>query len=205
MSISRNSAWALAAALLVAVPAMAQDEPASAAEETTETDAGAQTTEATPAPAPQDEPDPYVKETHGDWEVRCIPSQSGGEDPCQIFQLLLTNSGNPVAEMTVFPLEGEPGPAIAGSTISVPLQTLLSEGLAISIDGGPQKRYPFTFCQPTNCVARLGFTADDLSAFRRGAVGTLRLVPLSAPDQEAFVEFSLTGFTAAYAALEAEN
>ncbi len=194
MSISRILFVAFAAWAFAQLPATAQ----------TDTGTDDQTSdETTETAAPQVEPEPYVKVTHGDWDVRCIPAQGDGPDPCQIFQLLRTASGNPVAEMTVFPLEDD-GPAVAGSTIVVPLETLLTEGLSLSIDGGPVKRYPFTFCQPQGCVARVGFTEDDMGALRRGAKGQLRLVPLSAPDQEALIEISLTGFTAGFAEL-AEN
>lgn len=138
----------------------------------------------------------YIKEKYGDWQMRCfrIPE---GDDPCQMFQLLLDEQENPVAEFTVFRLE-DGGPAVAGATITAPLFTLLSEAVKVSVDGGTAKSYPFRFCGPTGCVAQIGFTQEEVDAFKHGASATITIVPAQAPDQRVPIKASLDGFTAAY-------
>lgn len=138
----------------------------------------------------------YIGNTHGDWEMVCvrIPDEP---DPCQMYQLLRDGEGNATAEISVFPLP--PGQeAAAGATILTPLETLLTAQLVMEIDGGAAKRYPFTFCTAIGCIARVGFTPEEVDAFRRGAEATWTLVPVAAPDQVVQLSMSLMGFTAAF-------
>lgn len=146
----------------------------------------------------------YVAETHGDWEIRCIRAEEGQPEPCQLYQLLLDEQGGPVAEFNVFDLPDE-GQVVAGATIVTPLDTLLPPGLRLRVDEGPTAEYPFAFCQPIGCFARLGLTAANVDSFRAGGDAYVTIVPLPAPDQEVVLEASLRGFTAGYAALEARN
>ncbi len=59
-----------------------------------------------------------------EWEQRCIRTESGA-DPCQLYQLLKDDQGKSVAEFTIFGLPAG-WPAVAGATIIVPLETLLT-------------------------------------------------------------------------------
>jgi invasion protein IalB len=192
-------------------PATAEAEPAAPAEEPA-ADAGAEpATSAIPSeglsmgePADGGEPQvgqPYVREVFGDWELRCLRTESGA-DPCQLYQLLLDEDGNAVAEISMFPL-GDGGAAVAGAEIVAPLMTLLTEDLTLSVDGTAARRYPFSFCNAAGCVARVGFTAEEVNQFRRGNAGQLSIVPAVAPDQTVDLAISLSGFTAGYQASEA--
>lgn len=146
---------------------------------------------------------PYVKEEHGDWDVRCIRTASGN-DPCQVYQLLVDAEGNSVAEFAIFPLVPAQGQAVAGGSIISPLETLLTEQVTVSIDGSGARRYPFTFCTEIGCFARIGYTAEDVTRFKRGMKATVSIVPAVAPDQRIALELSLRGFTAAFDSLEAQ-
>jgi len=140
--------------------------------------------------------EPYVKEEHGDWKLQCFPVAEG-EETCQLYQLLKDKQGTDVAEVAIFRLPAG-GKAAAGATVTVPLETLLTAQLAISVDGGKGKRYPFSFCTPIGCIARIGFTAQDIASFKNGAAATLTLVPAPAPDQKVELKMSLSGFTKGY-------
>lgn len=141
----------------------------------------------------------YLVETFGDWALRCLKTD-GGEDPCQLYQLLLDGDGNAVAEMTIFKLP-EGSRAVAGSTIVAPLETLLTENVKLVVDNGREATYPFSFCTTAGCVARVGFVAEEVAAFKRGASATLTIVPAGAPDQAVALTVSLSGFTAGFDAL----
>jgi invasion protein IalB len=164
-------------------------------------------TEATPAPddlslgTPADDGigSTYVVTTHGDWEERCIRTEDGS-DPCQLYQLLKDEQGNPVVEISIFGLP-EGGPAVTGATIIVPLETLLTANMTLQVDGGAAKKYPFTWCAPVGCIARVGFTAEELAALKKGVKATITIVPVVAPDQKVNVTASLKGFTAGYQAV----
>ena len=137
----------------------------------------------------------YIKETHGDWQLKCFRSE-GQEDLCQMYQLLTEDAGNPVAEVSIFKLP-EGSQAAAGATIVVPLGTLLSQDLRMSVDGGPAKSFSYSFCSVVGCFARIGMTAADLEAFKKGSNAVLQIVPAQAPDQKVNIKMSLSGFTAA--------
>lgn len=141
----------------------------------------------------------YLGQTFDLWELRCEKTEAGA-DPCQLFQLLYDQDKNPVIEfsMTSLPPGGQ---AAAGATIIAPLETLLTANLTITIDQGKAKIYPFNFCTQIGCVARVGFTADEVEQFKKGAKATITVVPAGVPDEKVNAEVSLKGFTAGYQAV----
>ncbi|WP_417741199.1 invasion associated locus B family protein [Salipiger sp.] len=145
------------------------------------------------------QPETYTKSTHGDWEVQClrVPEGTNAEDPCQMYQLLKDENGGDVAEVSVFRLQNG-GQVVAGGTFVVPLETLLTQKLSITVDGGQAKRYDFSFCTQVGCYARVGFTADDVARFKAGSAATVAIVPALAPDQRVELDMSLSGFTAGF-------
>lgn len=188
---------------------------AAVAQETTEAPAEAPAEPAAPAaeaPAdglsmgqtPADGPgSSYVKEAFGAWELRCVRVAEGAE-PCQLYQLLKDGEGTSVAEIGMFALP-EGGEAAAGATIIAPLETLLTAGLRLGVDAAEPKIYPFTFCSQMGCVARVGFTAAEVAAFKAGGKATVTIVPAVAPDQTVALDMSLSGFTAGFDAVTAER
>ncbi len=139
---------------------------------------------------------PYTKEVIGAWEMRCIKTEQE-VDPCQMYQLLDDGQGAPIAEVSLFRL-APGGKAEAGATIIVPLETALPQQLNISVDGGAARRYPYAFCNPVGCYVRLGLTAEDVAAYKRGKLAKITIVPALATDQKVELELSLEGFTAGY-------
>lgn len=145
----------------------------------------------------------YVAANFDAWEQRCIRAEDGS-DPCQLYQLLKDTGGNAVAEISMFDLP-EGSEAAAGATIIAPLETLLTENLTLQIDSSAAKIYPFTWCSQLGCVARVGFTAEEVDQFRKGAKAVVTIVPVVAPDQKVALDISLKGFTAGYEAVKAAN
>ncbi|NPD13627.1 invasion associated locus B family protein [Xinfangfangia sp. D13-10-4-6] len=206
---SRISLLAFVVALGAPVAAFAQDATAEAAPE------APASTEAPAAPAVdlsmgsdvggQAESSVYTKATFEAWEQRC--EKVGLEaDPCQLYQLLKDADGSPVAELAIFTLpEGAPGPAVAGANFIAPLETLLTEGMQLTVDTGKPRAYPFTVCTQIGCVARIGFTAEEIAGFKKGATATFSISPFVAPDQKVNLPVSLKGFTAGYDAMHEAN
>jgi len=201
--------FGLAGAALAQETAPTETQPA----DTTTTQAQPETTApaepaaapAQPAPAAQPADGPgsiYVKETYDDWAERCMRGAEGQPDLCQLYQLLKDEQGNPVAEIGMFPLpKGEK--AQAGASITAPLETLLTENIVIAIDGGKPKVYPFSWCDRASCVARIGFTAEEVATMKKGNKATMTIVPVAAPDQKVVLNISLKGFTKGFDALPA--
>jgi len=143
----------------------------------------------------------YARGTVGDWQIRCVKTASG-KDPCRLFQVLRDQAGNSVAEINLFPVPGGQQ-VVAGATIVTPLETLLTQQLTLSVDGAAGKRYPFAWCAKIGCFSRIGFTAADLTAFRRGTAAEVMIVPAKAPTRKVLLKLSLKGFTKAFASLSA--
>lgn len=145
----------------------------------------------------------YTQATFDAWEQRCLRTEDGS-DPCQLYQLLKDAAGNSVAEISIFGLPAGQA-AVAGATIVVPLETLLTEQLMLAVDAAPAKRYPFSWCASVGCFARIGLTAEEVASFKRGAKAMLTIVPVAAPDQKVTLDVSLKGFTAGFDAVNAAN
>ncbi len=148
------------------------------------------------APAPAAPPAPVVKATNGDWETRCIDTGSAGQ-ACQLYQLIKDQKQNSVAEISIFPLPSGQK-ATAGATIITPLETLLTRDVTLQIDSAPAKVYPFTFCTTRGCVARVGFSDNEVAAMKKGHEIKMQITPAAAPDKPVDLTISLKGFTAGY-------
>lgn len=199
--LTRRLAFSLGVALSVSFAAFAQETaPAEQAEppaDAAATDGLSLGTTVTPTDGIGST---YTQATFELWEQRCVRTEDGA-NPCQLYQLLKDSTGNPVAEITVFGLP-ESGQAVAGATIVVPLETLLTANLTISIDATPAKIYPFSFCTQLGCVSRVGFTDEEIAQFKKGAKAKLTIVPAVAPDQKVELDISLNGFTAGFEAVK---
>lgn len=145
----------------------------------------------------------YVASTFDDWDLRCVKAEDGS-DPCRLYQLLYNAEGTPVAEISLFNLPAGQ-PAVAGAAILVPLDTLLSANLTFAVDDNREMFYPYSVCAVEGCIARVGFSAEQLAQMQAGTTAKLTLVPAAAPDQRITVNISLKGFTAAFAAVSAAN
>lgn len=175
--------------------APAAEAPATEAPATPELDMGESTE--------QPQVETYVDEVFDDWQREClrIPGNDG-PPPCQITQFLREEpDGAPVGKVSIGKLPAG-NEASAGSMIIVPLGVLLTQQMTIGVDSAAPKRYPFRFCDPNGCVAQIGYTAQEIAAFKAGGQATLTVVPVAAPDQQVELPLSLAGFTAAFDSLE---
>ncbi len=184
-------------------PAAAPEAPASA----TPPAPGAPAVATPPAPASDaaapstgdpaaDEPREIVRDTFGDWQVRC----STLNDECFMYQLALDEQKNPVAEVSLLKLP-QGGEAVAGATVVSPLGTLLTTGVALQVDSNQAHQYPFNWCSQVGCFARFGIAQDTINSLKRGKAGKLALVSVAAPNRPITLNLSLSGFTAAFDSL----
>lgn len=202
----------LSLALMTALPAVAQTTTDTATTPAPATDAAPSdlsmgidpnAAPALPSQADAELGKPYLANTFDLWELRCV-KKADGSDPCQLYQLLRDKDGNQVAEFSIFALPAG-GKAAAGATVIVPLETLLTANLQLSVDGAKPKIYPYTFCTKEGCIARIGFTADEVAQLKKGAGATMSLIPAAAPDVTVDLAISLKGFTAGFDAVTAAN
>lgn len=143
----------------------------------------------------------YLLDVSGDWQIRCAKTENE-YDPCQMYQLI-KNTDGPFAEISIFPINEQGSQAVAGATVITPLDTMLQNGILITVDGENGRRYPFSFCSTLGCVGRIGLLAEDVAAYKKGSEATLQIVPAIAPDQTATAGISLKGFTLGFEKLSA--
>jgi invasion protein IalB len=144
----------------------------------------------------------YVREESQDWRIVCVET-SLEHDPCVLNQILTDEGGNPTATVEIINLPGQE--AEAGVTITTPLETLLSRQITMSVDDSAPRQIGFTYCLQDGCRAQVGFSSQEINAFRRGNEAVMRIFPLVAPDQPVDLRVSLLGFTAGFARIEELN
>lgn len=171
-------------ALPLALPAVAQEQ---AAEDAAQAEPG----------------EPYLVATHRDWEILCTRFEAEGPEVCEMYQLLLDEDQNPIAEISIAALP-EGADVVAGATITTPLETFLPTGLGWRIGDVETMRVEgFRTCTVIGCFARLGFDADDVEEMQRGSHAQISIAPFVAVDQPIHIRVSLLGFTAALEDLQA--
>lgn len=141
----------------------------------------------------------YLAASFDAWQQRCVKKEDGA-DPCQLYQLVKDDTGNPITEISFFALP-EGAKAVLGANVLAPLETLLTANLRIAIDDAQAKVYPFSFCTVNGCVAKVGFTAEEVAAMEAGTEATMTIVPATAPDKSVIVKIALKGFTAGHKAI----
>ena len=145
---------------------------------------------ASPSPALQ------VKSTHGDWEVLCGKIAAAGIEECFMAQGVSARQTNQ-AIMTAMVLRPESEPPVL--RLTAPLGILLVRGLGFTIDGAKIGEVPFLYCLADGCVTQVTLEDDVLAKLKAGQKATATVYR---PDNQAVgVPISLSGFTAAYAAL----
>jgi invasion protein IalB len=141
----------------------------------------------------------YLAASFDTWQQRCMKKEDGA-DPCELYQLLKDETGNAVAEISFFTLPSG-SKAVLGANVLAPLETLLTANLRIGIDDGTAKIYPFSYCTVNGCVAKIGFTAEELAVMQAGTEGIMTVVPAAAPQKTVAIKIALKGFTAGHQAL----
>ena len=139
-----------------------------------------------------------VKETFGDWQVRCAPD--GNE--CFMYQLAVDEAKSPVAEVSILKLP-DGAEAAAGVTVVTPLGTLLTSGVVLQVNSGEKRQYPFAWCSQVGCFARFGLAKPTIDSMKRGKAGSLTLISVGRPQAPVTLAVSLSGFTAAFDSLQA--
>ena len=137
-------------------------------------------------------PQPYIKETNKDWNLKCIAPQNSTER-CEANQLIVNDKKQPVAEISIFKLSDNQV-AEAAATIIVPLETILSEGLILAIQDLEPKKYQFKFCNSLGCYSQIGLTKEEVEALKNKEQASIYLKHISSGDQQVIIPISLAGF-----------
>lgn len=137
------------------------------------------------------------REQHGNWTIIC----AGQTDFCAMKTLGLNADGSPAIEVEVVKLPRDV-PPVAGMTILTPLGVLLEPGLITQVDETPPKEHIYQICTPAGCLARFALTEETLAEHERGTILNVAVWAVNVPQNPVPVTVSLSGFTAAFAALK---
>ena len=136
---------------------------------------------------------------YGAWEVAC---GADGKN-CAMAQIGNDADGTPVLEMVVRkleePLEVGERTAIAVLDVITPLGVVLTEGLAVKIDGGREESAPFQICTEQGCLVREPIDIELVTRLKRGNNAVVSVI--AANKGEVSASLSLSGFTKAFGAL----
>jgi len=110
----------------------------------------------------------------------------------------------PVLEMVIRrldePLEVGERTAIAVLDVITPLGVVLTEGLAVTIDGGEPESAPFQICTEQGCLVREPIDDSLIKRFKAGNSAEISVI--AANQGEVKATLSLSGFTKAYDGLK---
>lgn len=141
-----------------------------------------------------------VKETHGDWNIVCAAAGS----PCVMQQEGKGPDGSVVIDFRVRKVTDVTLPdgtsVTAAIQIAAPLGVLLLAGVQVKIDGNEARTAPFEVCGPSGCIVRQPMSADFLAELKGGSKAAISIYAV--PQQLVETSISLSGFTAAFNALE---
>ena len=137
-------------------------------------------------------PQPYIKETNKDWNLKCIAPKNSIER-CEANQIIVNDKKQPVAEISIFKLSDNQV-AEAAATIIVPLETILSEGLILAIQDLEPKKYQFKFCNHLGCYSQIGLIKEEVEALKNKERASIYLKHISSGDQQVIIPISLDGF-----------
>ena len=166
----------VAALLLSATAAMAQDKPAAPADAPAASDAAA------PA-ATADNP----------WNKLCGEDARTKKQVCFTVRELRTDSGQFLASAGVREVDGETRKILL---VQTPVAMLLQPGIRVQVDQNTQVPGKYTICMPNACFAEIPINDDFTASMKKGK----DLIITTQNQQAKALNFpiSLSGFTASY-------
>ncbi|HKY93847.1 MAG TPA: invasion associated locus B family protein [Kiloniellales bacterium] len=173
--------------------------------------AGAQQTEQQPAegseqqPAPEEaNPNARLGEKFQDWQTVCEKREGSEEEICGAIQEVKTKEGKLALWAAFGYLQANAGPVmvfrVPYDLTEPPSGFRVAKGATIAIDGGTQVDVPIEICAPGGC--QVGILLEDPFVQALKAGNKLNLTVPLANGQNATINLSLKGFTAAYDSLK---
>ena len=146
--------------------------------------------------------EPEVKTTnYRDWAVSCRENPQNGATECSMFQRLVIQETNQIAlNFAIGFLPNAEQQRVPVAILTFPLGIFLPAGAVMQIDSSDPIRLQIERCFRRGCQS--GFAIDEalLSQLKAGAKADVKF--LESREEEVELTVSLSGFSAAYAALE---
>lgn len=131
-----------------------------------------------------------VKETFGEWQMRCETPPGARSEQCALVQNVVAED-KPSVTLLVIVLKTADGKSRLLRVVA-PLGVLLPAGLGLKIDQADIGRAGFVRCLTTGCVAEVVMDDNLVSQFKSGKAATF--IVFQTPEEGVGIPVSLAGF-----------
>ena len=138
-----------------------------------------------------------VKNTFGDWQLRCETPAGAKNEQCAIDQNVAAED-RPNLTLLVIVLKTADGKSRL-LRVAAPLGVLLPAGLGLKIDQNDVGRAGFVRCLATGCIAEVVLEDPLINQFKTG--GTATFIVFQTPEEGIGIPVSLGGFAQAFDSL----
>jgi invasion protein IalB len=138
-----------------------------------------------------------VKNTFGDWQLRCETPAGAKNEQCAIVQNVAAED-RPNLTLLVIVLKTADGRSRL-LRVAAPLGVLLPAGLGLKIDQNDVGRAGFVRCLATGCIAEVVLEDPLINQFKTG--GTATFIVFQTPEEGIGIPVSLGGFAQAFDSL----
>ena len=138
-----------------------------------------------------------VKNTFGDWQMRCETPAGAAAEQCALVQNVVAED-RPSVTLVIIVLKTADGKSHLLRVVA-PLGILLPSGLGLKIDQADIGRAGFVRCLATGCVAEVVMDDNLLAQLRGGQAATF--IVFQTPEEGIGIPVSLNGFAAGLDAL----
>lgn len=138
-----------------------------------------------------------VKNTYGDWQMRCETPAGATAEQCALVQNVVAED-RPNITLVIIVLKTADGKSRLLRVVA-PLGILLPSGLGLKIDETDIGRAGFVRCLATGCVAEVVMDDNLVNQMKSGQTGTF--IVFQTPEEGIGIPVSLNGFGTGYDAL----
>jgi invasion protein IalB len=138
-----------------------------------------------------------VKNSFGDWQMRCETPAGAKTEQCALVQSVQAED-KPNVTLVVIVLKTVDGKSRLLRVIA-PLGVLLPAGLGLKIDQADVGRAGFVRCLPTGCIAEVIMDDELLGKLKGGQAATF--IVFQTPEEGIGIPVSLNGFPSAFDSL----
>jgi invasion protein IalB len=138
-----------------------------------------------------------VKNTYGEWQMRCETPPGAKSEQCALVQSVQAED-KPNVTLVVIVLKTADGKSRLLRVIA-PLGVLLPSGLGLKIDATDVGRAGFVRCMPSGCIAEVVMDEDLLKKLSTGQQATF--IVFQTPEEGIGIPVSLNGFGKGYESL----
>ena len=149
------------------------------------------------APATKAEAQGLVKNTFGDWQMRCETPAGASAEQCALVQNVAAED-RPNMSLAIIVLKTADGKSRL-LRIVAPLGILLPSGLGLKIDQTDVGRAGFVRCLTTGCVAQVVMEDTLIGQMKTGQTATF--IVFQTPEEGIGIPVSLNGFGAGFDSL----